>query len=221
MRCKHCKTTFTPIRFNIKYCLSTDECRSAATKEGIEKQQAKQKKDWAKEKKIRSIKIMSSSEYRSKYILPLVQHLARIIDNEQPCIATGSIVGKMSGGHCHSVGSNPTLAINLHNIHIQSFASNGPKGGDHTKYRHGLIEIYGQEYADFVDMELLQCPPLHLSKDDLVGVKAILSVIVREYKKLNKVYSSKERIELRNKLNVELGIYSEQFSTFKTNRNER
>jgi hypothetical protein len=169
--------------------------------------------DWTKEKTKRTIENLSADGYRSKYIQPLINLIARLIDNEQPCIATGNY-GKMSGGHYHSVGSNRSLSLNLHNIHIQSYQSNSEKGGDLIKYRHGLINIYGEKYAEFVDMTLNQCPPLNLSKNDMVSLKPVLTTIIKGLKEFERPYTPKERIHLRSKLNKRIGVYKKEFALF-------
>ena len=154
--------------FNQKHCLQTEECRHFAFNKAMHNVQEKRKKDykkakqeWSKEKKKKTIELLSKDGYREKYIQPLINEIARIIDKDQPCIASGVTSGKMAGGHYHSVGHNRTLALNLHNVHQQAFHSNGPQGGQHIKYRHGLIRVYGERYTEFIDMYLCQCPALH------------------------------------------------------------
>lgn len=161
---------------------------------------------------------MSKDKYRASIIQPLINKLARLIDNNQPCIASGVDKGKMAGGHYHAVGHNRTLSLNLHNIHIQAYHSNGPQGGDHIKYRHGLIKTYGSEYTDFVDMTLCQCPALHWTKQDLIDLRPKLASWVRELEKLLETtpsFTKAQRIKMRNKYNKLIGIYPEQYSSFK------
>ncbi len=173
-RCIHCKQKFEKKYPNqigvLRFCLGNDEC----TKEFYHAVKRKQIKDAERAKAKHKVTRLTANGYRSKHVQPLINELARIIDHGQPCIATGNIKGKMNGGHYHSVGSNVTLSLNLHNIHIQSEQSNSHKGGDAIRYRHGLIEIYGQKYADFVDMHLCQCPNLNLTKQKCHQNKLLL-----------------------------------------------
>lgn len=167
----------------------------------------------SREKSKATIELMSADEYRAKNVQPIINEIVRLIDKEQTCIATGN-KGKMSAGHYHSTGSNRTLTLNLHNIHRQSYSSNSCKAGDHINYRHGLIKEYGENYADFVDMHLLQCRPIHLSKADLMEIKANAQQIRNDLKKINKIYSAQERIDKRNEINALLNVYSAEFGVF-------
>jgi len=173
----------------------------------------KRERDQREEKQRRKVDIMSADEYRAKYIQPLINLIARLIDNNQACISSGTL-GKMSGGHYHSVGSNRTLALNLHNVHRQSYHSNSKKGGDHVKYRAGLIKEYGEGYTLFVDQTLNQCPPLKLSKQELQELKPILVAIKRKLEEIDKTYTAQERIDTRNELNAVIGVYPEQFAEY-------
>jgi len=169
-------------------------------------------KQYEKDRKKHKIENMTAQGYRSEKIQKYINEIARIIDNEQPCISSGNAKGKMNGGHYHSVGSNETLALNLHNIHIQSEYSNNHKGGDHVKYLSGLIKIYGIDYGMYVQQFLNQCPPLKLSKADLVELRPKIIQIRNRLRNLNKVYTPNQRIELRNSLNKEIGIYKDKFA---------
>lgn len=213
MRCKHCNKTFKKRYPNqmgaLRFCLETDECTAQfwqAVKE-------KRIKDAQKQKREKNLSLMSKDKYRATYIQPLINQICRLIDKDQPCIATGNF-GKMSAGHRHSVGDSRHLSLNLHNVHVQSYHSNSAKGGDHVKYRQGIIKTYGREYADFIDETLIKCPQKLWNKTDLERIKPILRSTIKEIKSLNKVYTPKERIILRNQINKKLGIYSDFFCIF-------
>lgn len=214
-KCKSCKERFKPFNNNSlqKYCMIKDECITAHLAHQKEEQIKQADRDKSKHK----VETMSKDQFRSKKIQPLMNELARIIDKDQPCIATGNHKGKMAGGHRHSVGDSRNLSLNLHNIHIQSWQSNDKKGGDHVKYRAGLIKIYGREYANFIDETLMQCPVKLWDKQDLVELRPRLQKMVNFLKKRGDTYSAIERIDLRNRLNRELGIYPEEYSTYTAN----
>jgi hypothetical protein len=181
-----------------------------AGKDCIEKSTLKAKKvihtEQIKKSRTEKKEIISNDEYRERYVQPIINEIARLIDYGQPCIATGLYSGKMNGGHYHSVGSNRTLALNLHNIHIQGYHSNSWKGGDNMNYRLGLIRVYGQEYADMVE-SLKSTPALHLSKTDLIMIKSKAS-IARVFLKKNLIIRPPEaRIIMRDEINQMIGIY--------------
>lgn len=160
-------------------------------------------------------KTISVDEYRAKYVQPKINQIAREIDFGQPCISSGNY-GKMNGGHFIDIGSNRTTAINLHNIHIQSFHSNHWKSGDKSKYRLGIIEIYGSDYFDFIE-SLHGCPVLKLNKIELEEIKNNAISILKELKQNQKIRTPKEHIKLRNEINTKLNIYSKKFSEFNFN----
>ena len=208
---EECTESFTQYKSTVKVCSMS--CAIAYASQKRLKDEIKQAK---REKTKHHIDEMTQNKYRAVKIQPLMNELARILDKGQPCIGTGKPAKKENGGHYHSVGSNVTLSLNLHNIHLQSEHSNNNKCGDSKRYRHNLIKVYSPEYAEFIDMYLMQCPPLHLTKTDLVELRPRLKAIVKKYKELDKVYTSDERIQLRNDLNEELGIYPESFAKFET-----
>jgi hypothetical protein len=209
--CKDCKEEkYLFRRRKCKSCyqswlLSTDEGNKELSKYVL-KASITIKKTKKIELKKRKKDLFSSDEYRSKYVQPIINEIARLIDYGQPCIATGSYNGKMNGGHFHSTGSNRTLTLNLHNIHLQSYASNCPNGGDNLKYREGIKRIYGQDYLDYVE-SLKSIAPLHLSKDDLYRIEGIAKKIRIELKNNLIVRTAEERIRLREKINNRIGIY--------------
>lgn len=159
------------------------------------------------------IELMSADNYRAKILQPVINEIARLIDFGQPCIATGNY-GKENGGHYISVGANRTICLNLHNIHIQSFESNHFKSGDTINYQNGIIDVYGQEYMDFMN-SLKSHPVLKMTKQDLIEIyelaRPIRNMLAKEPTSLN----SEGRIKLRNEINLKLNIYQEKHSVFK------
>lgn len=159
------------------------------------------------------IKNMSVSEYKSTYLHPKVQKIARLIDYGQNCISTLKPTKEAHGGHFIAVGANSTISINLHNIHLQSAHSNKWKGGDNFSYRQGLKQVYGIEYLDFCE-SLQQTPVIRLTKDDCVVLNEVLNRIIKDLEKRPKILSAAERIQLRNEINERLAIYPERFCVF-------
>lgn len=210
--------------YNAKYGLCMEKCykewlvnteegqevflKSLAT--GRKKVRVKQKKENKKKKESMKIDLMSIDKYRSQYVQPVINAIARKIDFGCPCIATENF-GKMNAGHYISVGANRTIALNLHNLHNQAFESNHFKSGDTLKYQQGIIKIYGQEYLDYME-SLKSCPPLNLTKLDLKEIKENASQIL---KSLDDVFKPpNERIRLRNEINKQLGIYDLKYCEY-------
>lgn len=181
-------------------------CQDCEIKATIPKVRKQIQIENSKIKKEKTIELLSSDGYRQKHVQPIINEIARLIDYNQPCIATGSFNGKMSGGHFWSVGSNRTTCLNLHNIHVQSFHSNSALGGDNIRYREGIIKTYGLTYMEQIEaLRLLK--PLKLSKEDLIDIKKVASEIRNDLKRNPKVLTPQERIALREEINQILGIY--------------
>ena len=178
-------------------------------KKTVNKEQIKKQNE---ERQKTKIELMSPDKYRAEHLQPIINEIARIIDFGQSCIATGNY-GKMNGGHYVSVGANRTTALNLHNIHIQSFESNHHKSGDPIKYRLGLIERYGNDYFEYVQY-IQQHKALHLTKGDMIAIALKAAFIRNELKRNEEQKTPYERIELRNQINLRLGIYDPQFCEF-------
>jgi hypothetical protein len=158
------------------------------------------------------IELMSINQYRSKIVQPVVNEIIRLIDYGQPCICRPNEAGT-DAGHFKSVGSNSTLSLNFHNIHLQGRNSNGYKGGESLKYYKGLIRVYGPEYAEYCD-QLSQCSPLKLTKDELKEARQRLLPFRLELKKNQKVNGKYNRLLLRNKANEIMNIYPYEFKEF-------
>lgn len=169
----------------------------------VERKKTKQLKD----------SLYTPDKYRSKILQPTINKIARLIDYGCSCIATNNF-GKMNGGHRISVGANRSTSLNLHNIHIQSFQSNTFKSGDNIKYDIGIVERYGKEYLEFLN-SLHQTPALKLSLSELQELQKISLSIVKELEQNQILKTPIQRIDLRNYYNQKLGIYDNQFSTFK------
>ena len=211
-KCGECGERFTPFHNNSlqKYCVENEECIQAQVKHAQDHEIRKAER----EKQKHNLDDMTLIKYWSSYIQPIINNIARLIDHGQPCIGTGKPAKKKNGGHYHSVGSNLTLSLNLHNIHLQSEHSNNSKGGDSKRYRHNLIKVYSPEYAEYIDMFLMQCPTLNLTKDDLIELKPRLSAIKRRLEKLDMIYPPKVRMRLRDEINQEINIYQDEFASF-------
>lgn len=170
--------------------------KEAKKEQSIKKEENRQKK----------IELLRPDAYRAKYVQPVINEIARLIDYGQPCLATGLYDNKMNAGHYMSVASNRTICLNLHNLHNQSFESNHWKSGDNLKYRQGLIDTYGIEYLEKVEA-LKKIQPVHLSRQDFERIRDIAMEIRNELKNTLRIRTPRERIELREILNCRLGIY--------------
>jgi len=217
--CRHCKNElgkrkkFQSNRFNEKYCLETEGCIRAWRDDRISGEAKAREKKNRKEKTEKKRKLMSVDQYRAKVLQPVINEIARLIDYGHPCIATGNF-GKMNGGHYRSVGANRTTALNLHNIFAQCFESNHHKSGDNIKFRDGLIATFGADYFEFID-GLAKHPPIKFTKADLEAVFSKATKIRNALRDDTRIRTSSERVETRNAVNMELGIYEPEFCAYR------
>ena len=215
-----CNTASSNRRFGLcpaclwDWMLTDERGKIWREKQFIPKVEKKQKQLDREKTKEAKINLMSPDKYRAKYVQPLINQIARLIDYGHPCIATGNYEGKMAGGHYTSVGSNRTICLNLHNIFIQSFHSNSWSGGDDKKYQARLKDIFGEDYFDFVN-SLKGHRPIKLSKMELIEIKTKAQQIVNRLQRINFIRNSEDRILARNAVNRELGIYDLEYSIYK------
>ncbi len=149
----------------------------------------------------------------NKKLQEKINLIVRLIDFNQPCLAKGKLANQMHAGHVFSRGSTPSLRFNLHNIHRQSAQSNHFQNEDGI-FREGLIKEYGINYYEFTS-NLRAVSSIKLTTNDYINLYKKASEIALFLKKQNKEYSLLERLELRNKYNLELNIYDNNFCVFK------
>lgn len=151
--------------------------------------------------------LLSVDAYRAKVLQPVINEIVRLIDYGQPCIASGVTRAKFSAGHFTSVGANRLIAMNVHNIHIQAYHSNGPQGGQPIEYLAGLREVYGYEYADFV-MSLRGYRRTHKFNKSELEEAFKVSLRIRNRLRRNKaVRPPLQRLRLRDMVNRVVGLY--------------
>jgi len=144
-----------------------------------------------------------------------VNTICRLIDKDLLCLARNQ-KGKMDAGHVFARGGNQTIRYNLHNIHRQSAQSNHFQNDDGL-LREGIVNEYGADYMDFI-ASLRRTPQLTYKEWEYKELSLTASKIALRLKKLDLCYSLNERIELRNKINIELGIYENEFCVFNLNK---
>lgn len=205
-KCVWCKASFVVVRPLQKVC--SLEC----AKLNAEDKKNHEKKVHDKEWRIRKLKMTIEAKpetYKSK-LQKSVNLLARMIDAkfELKCIDCGKNFGNQcDGGHFASVGSDPSLRYNLHNIHSQKSDcnQNGLGGGKRLEYRRGLESRYGIEYADYVEFELPNKYKLiKLSNQEVYDCHKIALKVIRQFKHLK----FDTPIDGRNLVNSLLGIYN-------------
>lgn len=179
--------------------------------------------DIAKRAKIQVQKDIKARDKAKKAILTnwknklqtKVQEIARLIDKDLTCLATGK-TGQMHGGHLWSKGANTECRFNLHNIHRQCAHSNTYNADEHLMWI-GLENEYGFFYKEFVHNLRGQEVP-QFSNDAYKRKYKIACSIVNELKQQRKPIDAATRINLRNNVNALIGIYSKAYGEFDVRR---
>jgi hypothetical protein len=215
-----CGGFFYDMKFGLcKACLYDWTKRTEKGRFWFENQIKFTKQKFNTEKKIndknKRFELTSKMTFWTKEVQPIFNEIARLIDYQNACIATNVTQSQMHGGHYFSVGSNKSASLNLHNIHIQSAYSNHYSSDD-KRYRDGLINRYGVLYFEFIET-FRAMPELIISKDELKEIKEKASKIRNELKKELRYRNETERIEIRNKINQQLNLYTSDYGTFKNN----
>lgn len=185
----------------------------------------KEGKEVLNKAKIKAKKITDKEHYKIKkeqknkiknwrnYLQVEIQKISRLIDIGLPCLARGHHADQMHGGHVFAKGGNSSMALNLHNIHRQSAQSNRFQNDDGL-LREGLSNEYGENYMQFIS-ELRRTPQLNYLNMEFMDFYKLAKSISKKLIKDGRRYNKEERIILRNKVNLMLGIYTEEYCVFK------
>lgn len=204
-KCKHCKEWYYP---------------KFATTEPCPKYECREKQLTALIPKINRANKAKAKEGLKDWRKPLqkkVQEIARRIDYGQLCLAKQTIAKQFHGGHVFSRGSHDNFKFNLHNIFAQTAQSNHYQKEDYLM-KEGVKREFGLKYFDFL-IHLHQTPIVKYTQEEYKAIYRKACAIERRLSKDLKVLTNTERIEMRNQINVELGIYPIEFCIFdlKTN----
>ncbi len=202
-KCVICEVSFMPNKTTVRVC--SLDCALAFAKNKVAKQE---QNEWKQRKKETSIKLKTLSDWQKELEKP-INKICCLIDLGTGCISCNGHTTPQCG-HFHSVKSNPSIRYNLHNLHLQDYNCNCAKGSNVQKYDLGLINRYGKEYWEFAKFGIVnQYPILKLQKNEYQEKISIANSIVKELKENTKIYTPLERIELRKKSNIQIGIYFE------------
>lgn len=205
-KCKNCGHPFEPKNPFQPVCF---KCAYEWTLKLKEKKQRREEKE--NKLKLKSMKQSVLTLSQKKQLLqPIVNKIARLIDWGCPCVSSKRIPGdkRMNGGHRFAVGGWDYLRFNLFNIWIQSFEQNHFKSGNPTGFddflqANGLYEFVHDLRLIHKDVKFNS----DLLDRAIQEAKSIIKILEVENKKLTQCRGIEERIELRKKFNIQLGIY--------------
>lgn len=211
-----CGEKFTPTSMGQKHINQSHYIKWLSETEAGQKEVAK-KMDKAK-KMVKDKEKKADKELKDivtnwkKKLQQKINEIVRLVDKGQLCLARKINAGQLHGGHVFSSGANKNFTYNTHNIHRQSAQSNHWQNDD-ALMKEGLEREYGRSYLLFVT-SLKQTPVPKYSNQEYQMFYSLACGISNRLKKAEKEYNLEERIELRNKINLELGIYSEEYCIF-------
>lgn len=203
-KCKHCGDYYLP-KFKSTEPCSKYECRLIELKNKTPKIN----------KKIMDIAKKEQTDYKKTLQLE-VQKIARLIDYKCLCLARNIVPLKKDGGHLFSSGGNRNMTFNLHNIFLQSSASNHFQSDD-VLMRDGVVRVFGPDYLDFIT-SLKSTPVQKYTNEDyklfLQKARQISKQLTEWNNQLEQPRSATSRLQLRNWANTTLGIYPNEYCNF-------
>jgi hypothetical protein len=215
-KCKHCGEKFTPKYSSLEQFCSKEDCRIQFAILTVKKKKESEEKARQRKNIIEKRNLRSATTNWKNALQDEINKIVRLIDKDLPCLARKKI-GKMNAGHVFSRGSSPTIRFNLHNIHRQNAQSNHFQNDDGL-LREGLSIEYGEEYFTFIS-ELRRTPKLKYKDFEYEVFTKEAKKIVLSLAKLDLTYSLKNRIDMRNKINEQLGIYENEYCFFDNTSN--
>ena len=170
-------------------------------------------------KKVKKEKVKEANQKKKEIInyagklQSKVQEIARLIDLGHKCLARNKMALQYDGGHVFGKGSHTECKYNLHNIFAQDSKSNQSTTEDQLM-TEGVRREFGNDYFLFIE-GLKNKPIIKHSKQDIERFYRKACAVSNRLKKAGEVYSMDQRIELRNKINLEIGFYPEEYCLFK------
>ena len=165
MRCRHCKTKFEPVRFNMKYCLEP-EC----VRVWVESEKAKQ---WKKTKAKAKLDLMTLSDYLKLAQITFNKYI-NIRDNGKLCISCQKpITGRVNASHFWNANNHYNVRFNEDNVHSSCITCNQFLSGNLLEYRTRLIEKIGEQRFNVLESESKKTRKFTIEE---------LKEIIKEYK---------------------------------------
>lgn len=141
----------------------------------------------------------------AKKLQDKINEIVRLIDKDKRPF--GSMPSEViHAGHIYSRGAESHLKFHLHNIHSQFGLSNTAQDDD-INLRSDLVQMYGESYFEYIN-SLRSLPCLNYSNIEYEGFYRKACKIANRLKKESRVFGRKDRIRMRNNINLELNIYS-------------
>jgi hypothetical protein len=186
--CRHCKTSFTPVKQMQIVC--SPMCgleRARIKREAKEKAEAKIKNRLEREQfKARKAKLKRIPDL-IKEAQTAFNRWIRARDEKEPCISCGAPPPDLSGlhagrdaGHYRSTGSASHLRFHEDNCHSQCVHCNQWKAGNAVDYRIGLVARVGLVRVETLESNNV---PRKWDRDELIAIRAQYVEKLKELKR--------------------------------------
>lgn len=209
-RCAICRKKFDYAFNKFEKVCGDVECKKSYLPTLLADMESIRQRAWKEKKSALRVEVPKKSN--TLVLQSEINRLSRLIDAKfgYSCIDCGKPFGKqVDASHFHNVGSHQNVRFNLHNVHSARSDCNQYHGGRKVGYLKGLIERYGQTYADYVETDLRHVNCMKLSEADKVEKIALVRRIIREFPEMM-ISQNQSGKDIRDLLNNEIGIYNEK-----------
>lgn len=125
---------------------------------------------WKVEKVVLKEKLKTLGQYESE-AKKSFQKWIRLRDFGKPCISCNKVTPDMDGGHFKKAEIYSGVIFNEMNCHSQCRKCNRFLNGNELNYRQGLIERYGLDYADKIELLANETRVNKFTKNELIAKK--------------------------------------------------
>ena len=142
--------------------------------------QQKEQREWKAEKAVLKDKLKTLSQYEAEAKNSFQKYI-RIRDKGLACISCGIFETTLwDGGHYKKAEIYSGVIFDTHNCHKQCRKCNRFLNGNELMYRQGLIQRYGIEYADAIELKANETRNYKYTREELIAIKIKFDILVKE-----------------------------------------
>lgn len=176
-KCKVCSKPFEQFNSIVTWC--SPVCGYALSKIKLKEKKAN---EWKTEKKNLREKLKTLSQYEAD-AKKSFQHWVRLRDKDLPCISCGEFHKDLwDGGHYFKAELFSGLIFDERNVHKQCRRCNRFQGGNEIQYRLGLVERFGLEFVDQLELDSIKLRNYKYTKKELIAKKLKYDIKIKELK---------------------------------------
>lgn len=177
-KCKVCQELFLPRQF--AQCVCSPKCAMIHSKN---LKQQKEQREWKQEKAVLKDKLKTLGQYEAE-AKKSFQKWIRLRDKNLNCISCGINETELfDGGHYKKAEIYSGVIFDPNNCHKQCRKCNRFLNGNELNYRQGLIQRYGVEYADAIELKANETRNYRYTKQELIAKKIKFDILIKELNK--------------------------------------